>query len=160
MSLLFNTLSRFVPALLPRSKRLLILWLQSPSAVILQPKKIKSVTVSTFSPSVCHKQYEHPITILIKQVHFLSRELLGLYNRGEKNPMFLPVTLFSFCTFSWFSISRLQRKCLARGRASEAIEIRVFHFSSSKAFLLFHFSSSSQIISLPSAEDAHYPGYF
>ena len=49
MSLLANTLSRFVIAFLPRSKRLLISWLQSPSAVILEPKKIKSVTVSIFS---------------------------------------------------------------------------------------------------------------
>jgi len=47
MSLLFYTLSRFVTAFLPRSKHLLISWLQSPSAVILEPKKIKSVTVST-----------------------------------------------------------------------------------------------------------------
>ena len=53
MSLLFSTLSRFVIAFLPRSKRLLISWLQSPSAVILEPKKIKSVTVFTVSPSVC-----------------------------------------------------------------------------------------------------------
>ena len=49
MSLLFNTLSRFVIAFLPRSKHLLILWLWSPSAVILEPKKIKSVTVSIVS---------------------------------------------------------------------------------------------------------------
>ena len=55
MSLLFNMLSRFVIAFLPRSKRLLISWLQSPSAVILEPKKIKSVTVSTVSPSICHE---------------------------------------------------------------------------------------------------------
>ena len=48
MSLLFNTLCRFVIAFLPRSKRLLISWLQSPSAVIWEPKKIKSVTVSSF----------------------------------------------------------------------------------------------------------------
>ena len=54
MSQLFNTLSGFVIAFLP-SKRLLISWLQSPSAVILEPKKIKSVTVSTFSPSICHE---------------------------------------------------------------------------------------------------------
>ena len=54
MSLLFNILSRFVIAFLPRSKCLLILWLQSPSAVILEPKKIKSVTVSIVSPSICH----------------------------------------------------------------------------------------------------------
>ena len=50
MSLLFNTLSRFLIALLQRNKHLLISWQQSPSAVILEPKKIKSVTVSTFSP--------------------------------------------------------------------------------------------------------------
>ena len=50
LSLLFNILSRLVIAYLPRSKSLLILYLQSPSAVILKPKKIKSVTVSIFSP--------------------------------------------------------------------------------------------------------------
>ena len=55
MSLLFNMLSRLVIAFLPRSKHLLISWLQSPSAVILNLKKIKSVTVSTFSPSICHE---------------------------------------------------------------------------------------------------------
>ena len=55
MSLLFNILSRLVIAYLPRSKRLLISWLQSPSAVILEPKKIKSVTVSIVSPSLCHE---------------------------------------------------------------------------------------------------------
>ena len=55
MSLLFNMLSRFVITFLPRSKRLLISWLQSPSAVILEPKKIKSVTVSIVSPSICHE---------------------------------------------------------------------------------------------------------
>ena len=55
MSLLFNMLLKFVIAFLPRSKRLLISWLQSPSAVILEPKKIKSVTVSIVLPSVCHK---------------------------------------------------------------------------------------------------------
>ena len=55
ISLLFNTLSRLVIAFLLRSKSLLISWLQSPSAVILEPKKIKSVTVSTFSPSICHE---------------------------------------------------------------------------------------------------------
>ena len=55
ISLLFNTLSRFAIAFLPRSKCLLISWLQSPSAVILEPKKIKSVTVSTSSPSICYE---------------------------------------------------------------------------------------------------------
>ena len=52
MSLLFNMLSRLVIAFLPRSKRLLISWLQSPSAMILEPRKIKSVTVS---PSICRE---------------------------------------------------------------------------------------------------------
>ena len=51
----FNTLPRFVIAFLPRNKCLLISWLQSPSAVILEPKKIKSVTVSIVSPSICHE---------------------------------------------------------------------------------------------------------
>jgi len=55
MSLLFNMLSRLVITFLPRSKRLLISWLQSPSAVILEPPKIKSDTVSTVSPSICHE---------------------------------------------------------------------------------------------------------
>ena len=56
-SLLFNMLSRLVIIFLPRSKRLLISWLQSPSAVIfgLEPKKIKSATVFTVSPSICHE---------------------------------------------------------------------------------------------------------
>ena len=55
MSLLFNMLSRLVITFLPRSKRLLISWLQSPSAVILEPPKIKSATVSTVSPSISHE---------------------------------------------------------------------------------------------------------
>src|SRR5574339_287056 len=55
MSLLFNMLSRLVITFLPRRKRLLISWLQSPSAVILKPQKIKSDTVSTVCPSICHE---------------------------------------------------------------------------------------------------------
>ena len=55
VSLLLNTLSRLVITFLPRSKRLLISWMQSPSAVILEPQKIKSDTVSAVSPSICHE---------------------------------------------------------------------------------------------------------
>ena len=55
MSLLFNMLSRLVITFLPRRKHLLISWLQSPSSVILEPRKIKSATVSTVSPSICHE---------------------------------------------------------------------------------------------------------
>ena len=56
MSLLFNMLSRLVMTFLPRGKRLLISWLQSPSAVILEPRKIKSAIVSTVSPSICQNK--------------------------------------------------------------------------------------------------------
>ena len=55
MSLLFNMLSRLVITFLPRSEHLLIPWLQSPSAVILEPPKIKSATVCTVSPAICHE---------------------------------------------------------------------------------------------------------
>ena len=58
MSLVSNMLSRLVIVFLPRSKRLLISWLQSPSAVILEPRKIKSATVSTVSPSISHEVME------------------------------------------------------------------------------------------------------
>ena len=65
MSLLFNMLSRLVIAFLPRSKRLLISWLQSPSSVILEPKKIKPVTVSIVSPSNCHEVMGQDAMILV-----------------------------------------------------------------------------------------------
>ena len=54
MSVLFNILSRFIIALIPRNKHHLISWLQSPPAVIWEPKKVKSVTVSIVCPSICH----------------------------------------------------------------------------------------------------------
>ena len=65
MSLLFNTLSRVVIAFLPGCKHLLISWLQSPSAVILETPKIKSVTVSTFSLSICHEMMGLDAMILV-----------------------------------------------------------------------------------------------
>ena len=65
MSLLFNMLSRLVTAFLPKSKRILILWLQSASAVILEPPKIKSITVSTVSPFICHGVMELDAMIFI-----------------------------------------------------------------------------------------------
>ena len=73
MSLFFNMLSRLVIAFLPRSKRLLISWLQSPSAVILQPKKIQSVTISIVSPSVCHEvMYTLQSDGQIASIYYLS----------------------------------------------------------------------------------------
>jgi len=65
MSLLFNMLSRLVIAFLPRRKRLLISRLQSPSAVILEPPKIKSLTISLVSPSICHEVIGPDATILV-----------------------------------------------------------------------------------------------
>ena len=70
MSLLFNRLSRLVIAFLPRSKHLLISWLHSPSAVILEPKKIKSLTVFIVCPSICHEVMGQDAMIFI----FLNAE--------------------------------------------------------------------------------------
>ena len=79
MSLLFNMLSRLVITFLPKSRRLLISWLQSPSAVILQPPKIKSATVSTVSPSIRH-EVERLLLNYAKTSGFLA-------SRGEEfNP--------------------------------------------------------------------------
>ena len=65
MSLFFNMLSRLVIAFLPRSKHLLISWLQSPSAVILKTKNTKSVAISTDSPSICYELMEPDAMILV-----------------------------------------------------------------------------------------------
>ena len=65
ISLLFNMLPRLVIAFLPGSKHLLISWLQSPSAVILEPPKLKSLTVSIVSPSICHEMMGPDAVILV-----------------------------------------------------------------------------------------------
>ena len=95
MFLLFNILSRFVIAFLPRSKHLLILWLQSPSAVILEPKKIKSVTISSFSPSTCHEVMGPAAMILVFwMLSFKTtfHSLLSPSSRGSLLPgCFLPL---------------------------------------------------------------------
>ena len=71
--LLFNMLSRLVITFLPRSKRLLISWQQLPSAVILEPRKIKSDTVSTVSPSICHEVMGLDAMILVSECWALSQ---------------------------------------------------------------------------------------
>ena len=92
MSLLFNTLSRFVIAFLPKSKCLLISWLQSTSEVILEPKKIKSVSASTFSPSICHEVMGPDAMILnFFNVGFLSQlfqSSLSYSSRGSLVPLY------------------------------------------------------------------------
>ena len=72
MSLLFNTLSRFVIVFLPRSNCLLISWLQSLSAVILEPKKMKFLTTSTFSPSICYAVMGPDAMILVFKIFSLK----------------------------------------------------------------------------------------
>ena len=76
MSLLFNIMSRFIITFLPRNRVLLISWLQSPSAVILEPQKIKSVTVSIVSPSICLEVMGLDAMILIgcHDLNFLNVE--------------------------------------------------------------------------------------
>ena len=86
MSLLFNILSRLVITFFPRSKYLLISWLQSPSAVILEPPKIKSLTVSTVSPSICHEVMGLDAMILVSECWVLSQLFhspLSLSSRGS-----------------------------------------------------------------------------
>ena len=94
MFLLFNTLSRLVITFLPRSKRLLISWLQSPSAVIWETEKIKSDTVSTVSPSISHEVVGPDAMILIFEMLSLSQLFhspLALSSRGSLVPLhFLP----------------------------------------------------------------------
>ena len=94
MSLLLNMLSRLVITFLPRSKCLLISWLQSPSAVILEPPKIKSATVSTVSPSISHEVMGPDAMIFVfwmLRFKQLSHSVLSLSKRGSLIPLhFLP----------------------------------------------------------------------
>ena len=99
MSLLFHGLSRFVIAFLPRSNRLLISWLQSPSAVILEPKNGKSVINSTFSPSICCAVMEPDATIFVFFFLIFSLKLaLSLPSPSSRGPL---VTLH-FLPLEWY----------------------------------------------------------
>ena len=84
ISLLFNTLPKFVVAFLPRSKRLLISWLQSLSAVILEHKKIKDVTASTFPPSICHEVMGPDAMILVSLMLFQASLFTLLFHPHQK----------------------------------------------------------------------------
>ena len=104
ISLLFDTLSEFVIAYLPRSNRLLISCLQSPSAVILEPKKRKPVTTSSFSPSVCHEVMGPNAMILVFCCFFFFKywtlslifhSLLSLLRGSLVLLRFLPLVLWS-----------------------------------------------------------------
>ena len=93
MSLFFNMLSRLVIAFLPRSKCLLISWLQSPSAVILELKKIKSLTISIVSPSICHEVIgPDPMIFVFWILHFKPAFSVSSFTVIKR--------LFSFSSFS------------------------------------------------------------
>ena len=119
MSLFFNMLSRLVTTFLPRSKCLLISWLQSPSAVILEPRKIKSVTVSTVSPSICHEVMGPDAMILVYWM--LS---------------FKPTLSLSSCTFikRLFSSSSLSAIRVVSSALSEVIDVYPGNLDSSFCF--------------------------
>ena len=91
MSLHFNMLSRLVIAFFPRSKHLLISWLQSPSAVVLEPKKIKSVTVSTVSPFICHEVMGPDSMILVFWMLSFKRFFTHLFHLHQEAFYFLLV---------------------------------------------------------------------
>ena len=93
ISLLFNMLCRLVIAFLPRSKCLLISWLQSPSAVILEPKKIKSVTVSIVSPSICHAGMELDAMIFVYWM-LSFKPTFSLSSHVHQEALYF---LFAFC---------------------------------------------------------------
>ena len=93
MSFAFNAWTMFVIAFLPRNKRLLISWLQSPSTVILEPKKIKSVAASTFSPSICHEVMGLDVRILVFWMLSFKPAFSHSYFNLIKSLQFL----FTFC---------------------------------------------------------------
>ena len=95
MALLFNVLSRLVITFLSRSKRLLISWLQSPSAVILEPPKIKSDTVSTVSPSISHEVMEPDAMILV----FWMLSFKQLVHLGVSKKLLLRLLVILQCCF-------------------------------------------------------------
>ena len=112
MSLLFSMQSRFVIAFLPRRMHLLISWLQSPTAVTLKPKKIKSVAVSNFPPSFCHEMMELDAKILVFWMLSSSQLFYSPLlpsSRGSLVPLhFLPSECYHLHTwgcwyFSWHS---------------------------------------------------------
>ena len=108
MSLLFNMLSRLVIAFLPRSKCLLISWLQSPSAVILEPKKIKSLTVSIVSPNICH-----------------DVDGTGCHDLCFLNVEFKPVCLLERCFLSSFSSLPLPLPPLSSLGSGRGVEVEI-----------------------------------
>ena len=102
-SMLFNTVSKLVIDFLPRSKLLLILWLLSTSAVFLEPKKIKSVTASTFSPSICYEVIGPDAMSLVFLMWSFKPDFTLLFHPHQESLYFL----FTFCHWKWKLVTRL-----------------------------------------------------
>ena len=114
MSLLFNTLSRFITTFLPRSKYLWISWLQSPSVLILEPPKINSLTISTFSPSICHEVMRPDAMILVSECWLLSQLFhspISLSSRGSLVLHFLPSGWFHLHIWGYWFLQILIPAC-------------------------------------------------
>ena len=100
MSLLFNLLSRFVTAFLPRSKRLWISWLQSPSAVILEPRERKSVTASTFPSYICHEVMGSDATTSVFECWVLSQPFYSPLSPSSR----VSLVLLHFLPSEWYHL--------------------------------------------------------
>ena len=105
-SMLFSMLSRFVIAFLPRSKHFLISWLQSPSTVIFEPKKIKHVTVSTFYPSICHEGMGLDVMALVFwMLSFKSAFSLSSFTLIKKFLVPLQILLLEWLSATYLKLS-------------------------------------------------------
>ena len=153
MSLLFNMLSRLIIAFLPKSKRLLISQLQSPSAVIWEPKKIKSFTVSIVSPSICHKvrgldamifdfwmlsfKPAFPLSSFIKRLFNSSwlsaiRMVSSVYLRLL---IFLPAILIPVCASSSLAFQMMYSAyTLSKQVTTYSLEVQLSQFETSSLF--------------------------
>jgi len=113
MSLFFNMLSRLVITFLPRSKRLLISWLQSPSAVILEPPKIKSATVSTVSPSISH-EVTGPDAMIFVFWMLSFKPTFSLSSLTFINRLFILSVFVPDLTHSKYAVNRWRMKDVAK----------------------------------------------
>ena len=114
MSLLFNILSMLVITFLPRSKHLLISWLQSPSAVILEPRKIKSDTVSTVSPSISHEVMGPDAMILVFWMlrfkpTFSNNSTCRYFSKENKDPS-LKSYVYPMFILALFTITKIWKQ--------------------------------------------------
>ena len=125
MSLLFNMLSRLVIAFLPWRKHLSISWLQSPSAVILEPKKIKSVTVSIVSPSICHEVMGPDAMILVfRMLSFKSAFSLSSFTFSK---LFSSSPLSAIRVICMYEIIGISLAILIPAYASSSLAFHMMH---------------------------------